>query len=119
MHMHWMRPLGLAVVTAWALFWTFFAVAESTSDHNAVPGAIAACVIAGSGILAWHRTAIGGILVLAEGLVLTLAYPTGLLNAQSATQMAFVTVALALPPMIGGALLLNDRRASATHAAHR
>jgi hypothetical protein len=107
-----MRALPLGLGTAWAVWWTFFAVASSAGNWIAgrelfspFPVVIVLALLV-SITLAWRWSMIGGALLSAIGLLLLWASLYFFNNPASTTW--FLVLTLSLPPLISGLLLLAD-----------
>ena len=110
------------LVSAWVLWWTFFAVATLMSDHGPVAAKAfrfgeVALFFWGSLLVAWRWPVIGSLLLILEGLAVCACFPAGLLRATPASA-AFLIATLASPPLIAGVLLTYSYwRKFAHHAA--
>ncbi|HLV79624.1 MAG TPA: hypothetical protein VKT32_05055 [Chthonomonadaceae bacterium] len=125
-----LRWIARILILAWACWWTFFAVASTLFEgpdsiyvtggwHKALlPCGLAALVFLGSALLAWRWEAAGAVLLIAEGLLVCLAYyPIGFLHG-SLNTILFVLLTLATPPIVAGLLFfLSWRGMRAPHPA--
>jgi len=108
------------LVVLWASFWIWFGLASGLSEgldaagillHTAVPGLCFSFLV----IVAWHWEVLGGSLLVLIGLLIGGAYPE---IAAGNTQVAMVptVVALALPPLVAGALFIVHSRGKQWYA---
>jgi hypothetical protein len=109
----WLRPFPRLIAAIWAGFWILFVWASLLYGGISVPRALAGVLLtaafAGSAASIWLNERIGGILLTIEGLILILAYPQTVGDLPASTVDA-VIIALALPPLVAGALCLACRR---------
>lgn len=121
--MIWARWIARILSLVWAGFWVYFGLASGISEpttergklmdvliHTAVPG----LVFLVSALIAWWWQAVGGVLLLVEGLVIAVGY---LLMTQhsrfSLLTKSQVDLMLALPPLVSGILFLAASRMAA------
>jgi hypothetical protein len=114
MNAYWLRAGGKGVALLWAAWWIFFVVASELAEpvsagQKALVCLIGISIFAGCAALAWLPSPYGGIVMLAEGIVLGTLYLTKMQNANLASQV-FVLATLALPPLVSGILLLAAHR---------
>lgn len=104
-----MRYLARTVALLWAGWWVFFGLTSSLSEglrpvdiliHAAIPG----LVFVISAIIAWRWEAIGGVLLLQIGLLVLIAYIVMAYNRFPLSTITVVLLAMALPPLVAGAL---------------
>jgi hypothetical protein len=107
--------LARALAALWAGFWLFFAIVESWVFHTpanaAAPWVGVALVFAVLALVPWHWEVPGGLLLVAGGLLVAMAYaiwgPPGLPLSSRVTTIAV----LGLPPLAAGILFLVHHRA--------
>jgi len=119
---HWTaRILSLA----WAGFWVWFGLASGISEpttergklmdvliHTTVPG----LVFLVTALIAWRWEAVGGVLLLLEGLIIAVGYPWMFHGRFPLRTYVFVELTMAVPPLVAGVLFLIASR-MATHSA--
>lgn len=113
---HWTARI-LSLV--WAGFWTWFGLASGIYEkgkpleillHTAVPG----LVFLVSALIAWRWQAVGGVLLLLEGLVIAVGYLLMVQHSRfSLLTRIQVDLMLALPPLVSGILFLAASRMAA------
>src|SRR5579884_2782850 len=114
-----MRWIARILILAWACWWIFFAIASSISEssgwHKALlPCGLAALIFLGSALLAWRWEAAGAVLLIAEGLLVCMAYyPIRFLHGSLSTA-CFVLLTLAAPPLMAGLLFFLNWRGMRT-----
>jgi hypothetical protein len=64
-------------------------------------------ILLGSVLTAWKWPLVGGVLLILEGMIVCLEYPTGFLRAGQPAAMLFVLLTLGAPPIAGGLLALS------------
>ena len=119
---NWMRPAGFVVALLWGGWWVFFALASGLAEKpggwQAVwPTLIVAVIALGPVALAWRSGALGGALLVLEGLVFLGALVTGFLNPRPVSPLMFLLAALVLPPLLAGVLLLLESGKSGSFGA--
>jgi len=115
------RSVGLALAALCTAFWLWFGVASAMAErlgatssvlHLVVPGGILLLTI----LLAWKWEALGGALLIAEGLVVCVGYPIFASGRFPIFTVVMMLLTLALPPIVAGFLLVADaRRAALRH----
>jgi hypothetical protein len=109
--MLWMRWMARGLSLVWAGFWVFFGVASGIGErgkpmevliHTAVPGLIFLV----SALIAWRWEAVGGVLLVVEGLVVAVGYPLMARHFPLSTKI-FIELTMATPPLVSGLLLLS------------
>jgi hypothetical protein len=120
----WMRHIGRGLALLWAGWWCFFGLASGLSEgltaagvlvHTAVPG----LVFLVSAFVPWRWEALGAVLLLVEGIVVLIAYPVMVSGRFPLSTIVFVSLTMALPPLVAGVLLLADWRRGRTDAVRR
>ncbi len=107
--------LGARVLSiSWSLCWIIFGFASGIGEGFG-PGGVAArtalpgLVLLLTAFLAWRFEGLGGVLILIEGLVVTV-YFWGQLNGVSAVGAFFILVYTTLPALAVGALFITSWR---------
>ena len=117
----WMRYVARALALIWAGWWTFFGLACGLGEgmspagvllHAALPGLIFLV----SAAIAWRWEAIGGIVLVLEGLLVFIAYPVMTYSRFPLSTIVFVLLTMALPPLAAGFLFLASWQKSRTIA---
>ena len=104
----WMRYAGLALALLWGGWWTFFAFAVGISEGSVGVRQLVVTLAGLSGfVLAWRWEAVGGALLVLEGLFFVFLLATGFLW-RDLQNTIFLIFALVLPPLAAGILLLAD-----------
>jgi hypothetical protein len=112
-----MRLIARALSLLWAAFWVWFGVASGVGEgfnaagtlvHAAAPGLI----FLGSALLAWRVELIGGIGLIAEGLLVCALYPMMASGRLPSQAVSFVLLTMGAPPLVAGSLFLLHWRAS-------
>jgi hypothetical protein len=116
-----MRYLARALALLWAGWWVFFGLASGIGEggtpayvllHTAVPG----LVFLISAIVAWRWEAVGGVILMLEGVLVLIGYPI-VFGRFPLTTIVFVLLTMALPPLVAGFLFLADWRRLRTSGA--
>lgn len=112
----WLRRIGLIVGLVWASLWTIFVGASVFSEGFGpiTPEAIGASVILSLGVLtlwlglviAWKRELIGGILLIAAGLLVLTGYPIVAAGRIEPVGILLIVLTMGLPPLVAGLLFL-------------
>jgi len=104
------RYIARVVALIWAGWWCFFGIACGLSEGLGLIGVIIHISVPGlvfllSAVIAWRWELIGGIVLTAEGLIISIWYP---LFAHSFPPSVIVSTLaiLALPPLISGIIFL-------------
>jgi len=96
----------------WAAFWTWFGFASGIAEglpprgvliHTAVPGLFFALLV----VVAWRWQTPGGILLVAAGLFVGVAYPI-LFRRMPLLTIVLTLLTMAVPPLVAGILLLVE-----------
>jgi hypothetical protein len=112
-----MRLIARVLSLLWAAFWVWFGVASGIGEgltaagtlmHTAAPGLI----FLGSALLAWRVELVGGIGLIAEGLLVCVAYPVMASGRFPPQTIFFVLLTMGAPPLIAGLLFLLGWRRS-------
>ena len=124
--MHWIARILSIPWAFWALFWTFFIVAQPNKDGEYLPTvaltiilSIVALMYVGAAIIAsvWGKEAFGGSVLLLDGVLLFISVAVmtdgfeDFFHNSDFTILAFSTV---LPPLIAGYLFLICHRRTKT-----
>jgi hypothetical protein len=119
-----MEPLiyaGRAVSLLWGGFWLFFAIASAVDDSaHLLVGLVYAFglggVVFGTACAAWKWPRVGGMALVAEGLLTGSLMASGTLRQNSLYNTVFLLATLVLPPVAAGLMLLlgSGRRTSPT-----
>jgi hypothetical protein len=114
----WMNFFARVISGLWAGFWIFFVVASSADyfksrgdaslGRQLIPIAFIVILLL-LAFTAWRWVKIGRIVLPLAGVAVLIAYPIMAKNF-SASAKAFVMVALGLPPLSAGALLIASGR---------
>jgi hypothetical protein len=109
-----LRYAGRGIGLAWAMFWTMFGLASGIGEGMNVLGVLLHMAFPGLAFLAsvavaWKWEAPGGVLLLAEGVLVLLLYAL-LFTTMAFRSVIFIYSAMALPPLVAGALLLLSLR---------
>lgn len=111
----WNRRILRIVALIWAGWWAFFAWATVANQGFTLTRIVVAtlfCLIfLGSVAIAWRREAIGGFLLLLEGLLVLIVYTARFGHLPFST-VVFVLLTMAVPPMVAGLLFLASWQAS-------
>lgn len=107
----WLWQVGLILGLVWAGWWIFFGIASGIVEgldfvgvliHTALPGLI----FLASVMVAWRWKAIGGIVLIVEGLSILIALPI----AFTGFPLLTIVLAMGLPPLIAGVLFVLSWR---------
>jgi hypothetical protein len=103
-----------AISVMWALFWSYQAVTSlpALSALTLVTNLVVPVVLlVGSAIAGWRRPGVGGVLLIAEGVVLAVGYTVWALGGgRGLTATMLVLAALAAPPLLAGLLFAANKR---------
>ncbi|MCE5307102.1 MAG: hypothetical protein LLG20_05630 [Acidobacteriales bacterium] len=106
----WPLLASRILMILWAGFWTWFGLASGIGErlqpigvliHTAVPGLFFGLLV----LIAWRWPTVGGFVLLAAGVAVSIAYPILFARMPSATRN-FVLLTMAAPPLVCGILLL-------------
>jgi len=109
----WMHYAAGVLSLVWAGFWSFFGLASGIGEglsplavlvHATLPGLI----FLASAIVAWRTQMIGAAVLLIEGLVVLIGYPVMTYHHFPFSTIVFVTLAMALPPLVAGFLFISS-----------
>jgi hypothetical protein len=109
-----MRPTAWTLIVLVTGFWLWFGIASAAAErlgamnwlgHLVIPGG----VFVVTALVAWRWPVAGGLLLLAEGLFVAVAYPLTFGRRFPIFTTIMVWLTMALPPAMAGALLLVDR----------
>jgi hypothetical protein len=112
-----MRLIARVLSLLWAAFWVWFGIASGIGEgltaagtfvHTAAPGLI----FLGSALLAWRVELVGGIGLIAEGLLVCVAYPVVASGRFPPQTVFFVVLTMGAPALIAGVLFLASWRGS-------
>jgi len=109
-----LRYAGRTAALLWALLWVFFGAASGFGEGESLGGIFLHTLMPGmvfliSALVAWKWEIFGGVLLVAEGLVVLIRYPFMARGFPPAT-IAFVLLTMALPPMLAGLLICFSAR---------
>ncbi|MFC1907985.1 hypothetical protein ACFLWD_02785 [Chloroflexota bacterium] len=115
----WIHYIALALAVIWASWWIFFGLASSFVEELNLAGVLVHTTSPGlvflvSTVIAWRWKAIGGIMLILEGLFLLIAYPVVMHNSFPSSTVVFMLLTMALPPLLAGPLFLISWRKSKT-----
>ena len=111
----WMRGIARGLALIWAAWWTIFGLLSGAGEGvrgllanapNALPG-LAFLV---SAAVAWKWEAVGGGLLILEGVIVLVAYPMMTHGRFPLSTITLVLLTMALPPLVAGILFLAHRR---------
>jgi hypothetical protein len=108
------RDIARILLLLWAGWWVYFALASGLADRTAtlaqalLQTALVGLIFFGSIALAWRWEAMGGGLLVLEGLGVVIAFAVGFFRPANVSTLAFVLLTLALPPFVAGLLFLAD-----------
>lgn len=109
-----MRYVARALALVWAGWWVFFAVAtllgEPFSPTGLLIGTGFSLIFLGSAIIPWRWEAIGGIVLMVEGLAVLIGYPVMAQGRFPLSTIILMLLTMALPPLVAGLLFLASRR---------
>jgi hypothetical protein len=117
-----LRLTARILVSIWALWWVFFAVASSAGPHMSmsptllIPASIVLALILTVAV-AWLWPTAGGILLIAESLFVIGLWLSGFFHPRFSSGIVSVIAVLAIPPLIAGILLLLSRDRAQMHPA--
>jgi hypothetical protein len=109
----WYSRTAFALMLAATAFWLWFGIASAVAEqlggssdilHLLIPGGIYLLTTA----FAWRWRAPGAVLLLAEGLLVTVGYPVLFARMSLIVKLLTMTT-MGLPPMVAGVLLMADR----------
>jgi len=112
-----MRYIARALALIWAAWWAFFGLACGLGEgmspagvllHAALPG----LVFLVSAAIAWRWEAVGGVVLVLEGLLVLIAHPMMTSNRFPLSTILFVPLTMALPPLAAGFLFIASWRKS-------
>lgn len=122
----WMRYIARALALIWALHWTFVGLACSVGrsrifDEARSPAeifldqfALPSLLFLVSAAIAWRWEAIGGVVLVLEGLLIFIAYPLVTYSSFPLSTIVFTLLTMALPPLVVGSLFVASWRKSKT-----
>ena len=108
----WLRFISRSLALAWAIFWVWFGLASGISEgigflgtvmHAAFPGLIFLL----SALIPWRFPRTGGIILIIEGIIITVAYPI-MFDRFPLTTVIFVLLTMAVPPILSGILFVLE-----------
>ncbi len=111
---NWLRIIPRSLALAWALFWVWFGAASGISEgvgffgavkHTALPGLI----FLASALIPWRFPRSGGIILIVEGVLITIAYPI-MFDQFPLTIIMYVLLTMSVPPLLSGILFLLEHR---------
>ncbi|MBF8248973.1 MAG: hypothetical protein HW374_1773 [Bacteroidetes bacterium] len=113
---HWLRRIARALILLWGFFWALFGLFSGLGEGGDVVGTVFHITVPGliffaTAILAWWYEKLGGVTLLAEGLVVAISYPL-VFRAMTPSTVIFVLLTMALPPLLAGSMFLLDWRKS-------
>lgn len=116
-----LRMSALVLVALFTAFWLWFGIASAFSEdlgtmnwilHALMPGGILLATL----VVALQWEAIGGALLLVEGLIVAVGYPLTFGRRFPITTSVMMLLTLALPLLAAGIMLLVDARRAAWRA---
>ncbi len=114
-----MLYIARALALIWASWWTFFGLVSGAGEGligilaNA-PNALPGLVFLASAAIAWRWDAIGGVVLILEGLLVLIGYPVITHGRFPLSTIVPVLLTIALPPLVAGFLFLASWRKSRT-----
>ncbi len=109
----WMRYAGLVLAILWAGWWVFFASADAIVSHRFGPAIVFAVVMIsvmiGAVAIAWKWPAIGGVLLIVEGLASIAIWAPMWMRRFPAWEIISLFASMPIPPVAAGVLLLLSR----------
>jgi hypothetical protein len=106
------RYAGLILISIWAAFWIFFAIAsfftEPFSQATLFNVITFSVILAASAVITWRWETAGGIILVLESLLIFIVYPI-LFSDLPLSTVLLVLATMALPPLITGCLALVNR----------
>ncbi len=109
---NWLRIIPRSLALAWAFFWVWFGAASGVSEgigfirtvvHIALPGLIFLV----SSLIPWRFPRTGGVILIIEGIVITIAYPI-MFDHFPLITIVFVLLTMSVPPLLSGILFLLE-----------
>jgi hypothetical protein len=115
----WMRGCALVLGLLWACWWVFFEAAEAMGSGVFGQAIIFAVVMLGIIAVAWKWNAIGGALLIAEGIAAIAFFAPMWLHNFGTWQIVGLFAMMPAPPIVAGVLLLMSKHWPATiHPVH-
>jgi hypothetical protein len=116
------RYVARALSLVWACFWLIFGLLSGAGAGTKglvanAPNALPGLLFVASALLAWRWQRLGGVVLLAEGLVLAVGYPLIMHGGLPASTIVFTLVIISLPPLVAGILFLLARTRARTGEA--
>lgn len=115
----WMRYCARALASVWAVWWTLFMLVSGAPERGLTgillnsPNALPGLLFLASAIVAWRREAAGGVMLVAVGLLLAIAFiVAGSIRPVPRSTIALMIPIIALPPIVAGILFLVSWRKS-------
>lgn len=119
MHGKWMRRCALTLGLLWACGWVFFEAAEAMGSGVFGQAILFAVVMLGVIATAWRWNAIGGALLIVEGIAAIAFFAPMWLHNFEAWQILGLFTMMPAPPIVAGALLLMSKHWPTTpYAVH-
>jgi hypothetical protein len=107
----WMARI---VALLWGGWWTFFGLASGIGEKLKATGILIHATAPGlvflvSALVAWRWPLAGGIVLLLEGVAVTIAYPLAFGSRFAVRTVLFVLATMAIPPLVAGAIFVTVR----------
>lgn len=106
----WMSYIARGLALLWAIWWAFFVLFSGVSERASVAGnsllIAPGLILLFTAAIPWRWEPVGGAILVIEGLIALIGYPLVAHDRFSSSTVIFVVLAMALPPLVAGALFL-------------